>query len=285
MKFLHQLIPFIDVIEIIEEILQIFLHNIAEIRNNREVEAALDLFHQFVSIAIYQLGDVLAGVTSNSRNTQRRNQSCQLGMSACLYSFAEFGIGALAPAIQNFNLLLVTVQTVNVGICLYKTMLQEIFQFGPGQATDIHGVTAHKMLKLSNTPSRTMRIGTMKRLSSALLGSVDFQRSAAARANHGQLIRITVGKVFVDSRNNHIRLVDSNPIPCSQLQLLKIGQIVKRCTRYGRSINLDRLKHSGKTDGACTSSSHINTDKLSLDSFVLPLKCHTAAFVVTRCAQ
>ena len=57
MKFLHQLIPFIDVIEIIEEILQIFLHNIAEIRNNREVEAALDLFHQFVSIAIYQLGD------------------------------------------------------------------------------------------------------------------------------------------------------------------------------------------------------------------------------------
>ena len=47
------------------------------------------------------------------------------------------------------------------------------------------------------------------------------------------------------------------------------------------TFNLDRLKNSGEADGSGACCCHIDTNKFSQDGFVLPLKRHSAVFMVS----
>ena len=140
------------------------------------------------------------------------------------------------------------------------------------QAFDIHGVPGGKLREGPDFLCRTVRVFTDQCLRAQ--GIMDLRLHAAGRTvirNHDMP---GTCQVLRNLRNNHVRLVDTDPVPGSQLQRAHDADIVYACSGYRGAFQLHRFKDSHRVDQSCSGRAPLNLKQAGDRLLILPLERH-----------
>ena len=164
-----------------------------------------------------------------------------------------------------------------------KAFSDEFFQGHLGQTFDIHGAAAGEKGKGLDLFGWTFRIRTYKDLCIDL--PADLRFSPAHRTDLRDLQGPGPGQILRDLGNDHVGLVDGQPVADPQLQGAHNADIVDGSPLYGRSLQFHGLENGNGIDQACAAGAPLHFFQSSLLLLVRPFKGNGVAGELSCPAQ
>ena len=195
--------------------------------------------------------------------------------------------GSLTIAVHLDDLVLISVQLIDVHKAVEEPTANKLFQRSFRQALNVHGLFANEVDELAQPTGLAGGIIAEQRLGTVCL-TVDMDTGRLATAgtlsrDHALQIKGAAVKVFLYMGDNHIPLGDDDPIAGSQLQRLDERQIMKARPGDRAAVNLHRIKDGNGRDltGAC--GCPFNGLQLGFEEVIFKLECKSI-FVMMSCA-
>ena len=151
-----------------------------------------------------------------------------------------------------------------------KAHADELFQCCLGKPLHIQGIPADEQRKRLDFLGGAFRIGTIQGL--RIIHILDFGLSAAYRAGcrNGQIAALC--QVFRNLWNDHICLINRNPISDAELQLLHNTHIVYGSTAYRSALQFYRHKNGYRVNEPRPAGAPLHLRKSGFPDFIRPLK-------------
>ena len=99
------------------------------------------------------------------------------------------------------------------------------------------------------------------------------------------MLHAAAGQIIRNLWNDHIGLIDGNPIPFSQLKALHNADIVNAGPAHRSSLQFHRFKHSHRIDQTRSGGAPLDIGKGGFPNLILPLKCDGIARKFRRASQ
>ena len=114
------------------------------------------------------------------------------------------------------------------------------------------------------------RVGTVEGFH--IVQAADLRLSAADRADLRDIPDTASCEVIRDLRDDHVRLVDCDPIPGPKLQTFHDADVVDAGPAHRRSFQLHGLKHGNRVDESCSRRAPLDIGERRLLDLIGPLE-------------
>ena len=166
---------------------------------------------------------------------------------------------------------------------LYKTSVYKLLQRHLGKSVNIHGISADKKRKRLNMLCSALLIGTIQRLH--IIHLLNAGRLPADRTHRRNCQSITLRQILRNLRNDHIRLVNRDLIPDSQLQTAHNADIVYRSPAHSSPLQFYRLEDCHRIDQPGTTRAPLHLQKCCLPNFIRPFERNGVSGKLGRASQ
>ena len=159
----------------------------------------------------------------------------------------------------------------------------EFFECHLRESLDIHGAAAGEEGECLDLLGRAVGIGADQHFRVDL--PADFGLSSAYRTLTWNLQSSGSGQILRNLGNDHICLVDSQPVPDPQLKSTDNTDIVHGSAAYSRPLQFNRLKNRHGIDQACAAGAPLHLRQSRLLLLIGPFKRYGIAGKLGRCPQ
>ena len=203
-------------------------------------------------------------------DAQRIDQAGQGGLPGPLHTLLQAVVGLLAETLHLHDGVPVVVQVVDIGKLVDKALRDELLQGHLREPLDVHGTAAGEKGEGLDLFGGTFRIGADQDLRVDL--APDLGLSAADRTLSGNLQGAGPGQVLRNLGNDHIGLVDGQPVPDPQLQGAHDADIVDRGPADCRPLELDGREDGDRIDEAGSAGAPLDLQQGRLLLLIRPFE-------------
>ena len=170
-----------------------------------------------------------------------------------------------------------------IGISMQKSPGQKLFQSGFGQSVDVESIPADEERKSLELFRIAVRIDAHQ--SFRIVFPAYLRRAAAYRAGIRNFEAVALSQVFGDLGDDHVRLIDRDPVSDTQFQLPDDAHVVNAGPAHSRSLQFHRIKNGHRVDQAGPAGAPFHFPQRRLRQLVGPFKCDGAAREFGRGSQ
>ena len=223
-----------------------------------------------IQIEIEMPADHLRVGETNPRDSETKDQPRKCGVGRGLCSRYEILIRLFTETFHRHDSVTMAVQMENIIKFMDESRCDKLLQRHLGETVDIQRVPAHKQIKALDLFRLTIRIRTVEGLHIVQLA--DLRLSAAYRTGRRDITDTASCQVIRDLRNDHVRLVDRDPVSCTELQPFHDADVVDTGATYCGSFQLHRIKDCNRIDQSCPRRAPFNVGKRRLLNLIRPFK-------------
>ena len=143
---------------------------------------------------------------------------CKCCFFCLLNAVHQVFIGLFSKAFHRLNFFLIEIQMEDISVFVNESSRNKFLQCRLRKTVNIECIPADKQCKGFDSFCLTHRICAIQRL--CIIHLTDLRSSTTNRTDFRNLNIITAGQILCNLRNDHIRFIDFDRIPDSQMQLL-----------------------------------------------------------------
>ena len=178
--------------------------------------------------------------------------------------------GFFSEAVHGDDFLPVPVQMEQIRKTVEETSAEKFLQRGFGKAVDVQRIPADEQGKCLQFFCVAVRICAVEGLHVVHLPDLRLPSADRTGIRNGK--GAASGQVFRNLRNDHVRLVNGEPVPDSKLQALYNAYVMNAGPAHGGALQLHRLKNGNRIDQAGTAGAPFHFKQGGFRRFILPLE-------------
>ena len=223
-----------------------------------------------VQVKIEMAADHFRIRKTDPSDSESKDQPRQRRMGRSLRRLDKILIGFLPESLHRHDGIAVTVQMENIIEFMDESRCDKLLQRHLGKSVDIQRIPAHKQVKTLDLFRLTLRICAVEGLH--IIHTADLRRPAADRTDLRDITDAASCQVVRDLWDDHVRLVDRDPVPGPQLQSFHDTDVMDTGAAHRRSLKLHRFEHGDRIDESCSRRTPLDVGKRCLLDLVRPFE-------------